>query len=327
MSDLFESIFICPTKRLQPQNLGKNPDGIDYHYKLNYDGLEYFVNWAPGETLEDGRGFIQENLHILRGLLYNGTFPQPMNGFNVSVANLKEVVKDSVYPITSTQKRNGFIEFLYRNQEWEGNPMSLVENTSLFDEVMYRNFFKNSAELLFYIDTLKELGYVKATSNNTGRSGYAFNTFRLTFKGLEFIENMHNSGPQSKKCFIAMSFNEKSSLVQAIEETIKKVVRKCNYEPVIVKDQHVKSDRTINDQIIADIRGCKFLIADFTEQKAGVYFEAGFAAGLGRPVIYTVHKPDLKNSHFDTKPMQHIVYENVVELEEKLTNKIKAWIV
>lgn len=69
------------------------------------------------------------------------------------------------------------------------------------------------------------------------------------------------------------------------------------------------------------------MIADFTEQKAGVYFEAGFALGLGRPVIYTVHQNDLADSHFDTKPLQHIVYENMEELEFKLTNKIKAWIV
>jgi len=311
---------------LEPLDIVSNPDGIDYRYKLNYDGLEYFVNWDRGETLEGGRGFIQENLHILRGLLYNGTFPQPMNGFNVSFANLKEVVEDAVYPATAPSKRDSLLEFISSLQKWDGQRIYFNRDKTLIERLQYYNYFIDRGELDFYLRELDEAGYINLFYNNT-RNNRSFNEIELTFKGIEFIESIHQSGPSSDKCFIAMSFNEESPLVHSIEETIKKVIRACNYEPVIVKDQHVKSDRTINDQIIADIRGCKFLIADFTEQKAGVYFEAGFAAGLGRPVIYTVQKKYLKKSHFDTKPMQHIVYEDAAELEEKLTNKIKAWIV
>ena len=38
------------------------------------------------------------------------------------------------------------------------------------------------------------------------------------------------------------------------------------------------------------IRKSKFLIADFTGQRGGVYYEAGFAYGLGLPVIWTCRK-------------------------------------
>lgn len=40
---------------------------------------------------------------------------------------------------------------------------------------------------------------------------------------------------------------------------------------------------TINDAIVREIKKCKFLVADFTQHKHGVYFESGL--GLQRPVI------------------------------------------
>jgi hypothetical protein len=50
----------------------------------------------------------------------------------------------------------------------------------------------------------------------------------------------------------------------------------------------------IDDEIVAEIRRSKFLLADFTCEKekvrGGVYFEAGFGMRLGIPVIWTVAK-------------------------------------
>ena len=46
----------------------------------------------------------------------------------------------------------------------------------------------------------------------------------------------------------------------------------------------------IDDEIISEIRRSRFLVADFTQgndgARGGVYFEAGFALGLGIPVIF-----------------------------------------
>lgn len=75
------------------------------------------------------------------------------------------------------------------------------------------------------------------------------------------------------------------------------------------------------------MKSSKFCIADFTEQRDGVYFESGFAVGLGKKVIYTCHKKWFKKSHFDTNHFPHIIYESMQELKEKLDNKIKAWII
>lgn len=80
------------------------------------------------------------------------------------------------------------------------------------------------------------------------------------------------------------------------------------------------------DQIIAEIRRSKFLIADFTGHRGGVYFEAGFALGLGLPVIWTCRKDNLENLHFDIRQYNFIDWETGEELQERLTNRIQATI-
>jgi nucleoside 2-deoxyribosyltransferase len=77
---------------------------------------------------------------------------------------------------------------------------------------------------------------------------------------------------------------------------------------------------------LGEIRLAQFSIADFTGHRGGVYFESGFALGLGRPVIWTVHADHLTGSHFDTRQYNHIEYKTPAELREKLRDRILATI-
>jgi nucleoside 2-deoxyribosyltransferase len=43
----------------------------------------------------------------------------------------------------------------------------------------------------------------------------------------------------------------------------------------------------IDDQMRVALRTSRFVVADLTRGNRGAYWEAGFAEGLGRPVIYT----------------------------------------
>ena len=84
----------------------------------------------------------------------------------------------------------------------------------------------------------------------------------------------------------------------------------------------------IDDEIIAEIRRSRFLVADFTHgdkgARGGVYYEAGFAYGLGKPVIYTCRADMVDYLHFDTRQYAHILWETPEELREGLKNKIVA---
>jgi nucleoside 2-deoxyribosyltransferase len=76
------------------------------------------------------------------------------------------------------------------------------------------------------------------------------------------------------------------------------------------------------DAVIEDeIRRCRFLIADLSDDNAGAYWEAGFAEGLGKPVFY-VCRSDPRTTHFDTNH-RHTVTWDLASLDQTVT-KLKA---
>ncbi len=172
-----------------------------------------------------------------------------------------------------------------------------------------------------FLGELAEQGYIRF--NKTPSGAIQDHVFFLTVRFWEAIENLQTTAVNNKRAFVAMWFDK--SMDAYYEEGIKKAVEDAGYVPVRIdlKDFNNK----ICDEIIAEIRRCKFLISDFTSQRGGVYFEAGFAKGLGREVIFTVRKDDVEKLHFDTRQYNHIVYDSPKSLYEKLYNRICATIV
>ncbi len=88
----------------------------------------------------------------------------------------------------------------------------------------------------------------------------------------------------------------------------------------------VQHNDKIDDRIVAEIRRSGILVADFTGNRGGVYFEAGFAMGLRIPVIWTCMEDNLNQVHFDTRQYNFIVWSNAEDLKEKLEARIAATI-
>jgi nucleoside 2-deoxyribosyltransferase len=91
--------------------------------------------------------------------------------------------------------------------------------------------------------------------------------------------------------------------------------------------KEVATNEGITDRILSEIRLAQFVVADFTGQRRGVYFEAGFARGLGRDVIWTCRRSALSKVHFDTKHLGHVVWDTAEDLRTKLTESIRANII
>ena len=53
-------------------------------------------------------------------------------------------------------------------------------------------------------------------------------------------------------------------------------------------------------------------------------FEAGFAAGLNLPIIWSVRSDCLDALHFDTRQYPHIVWSTPQELRAQLQDRIEA---
>jgi nucleoside 2-deoxyribosyltransferase len=112
------------------------------------------------------------------------------------------------------------------------------------------------------------------------------------------------------------------SLDPVWQDAIKPALKSCGFNPIRIDlEEH---NEKICDRIISEIRRSGLVVADFTGQRGGVYFESGFAMGLGIPVIRTCRKDDIGSLHFDTRQYSHVVWETPGELKGRLMNRILA---
>lgn len=201
-------------------------------------------------------------------------------------------------------------------QDFDGE---LVDISNKLEHIWNYNYFKNSDECKLYFETMEKSNFLTLYNPQD-----EIITFRFTYEGLNYLVKISDESFISKKCFIAMAFDDETKRVR---EAIKQAILDTGFDPIIIDEKHLSSDNTINDAIISNLRSSKFCIADFTLHRNGVYFESGFALGLGKPVIYLCRKDEFEKAHFDIKPLQHIIYETEDELTKKLIDKIKAWII
>lgn len=127
-------------------------------------------------------------------------------------------------------------------------------------------------------------------------------------------------GQQPRQAFVAMAYAPE--MQAAYDDGIEVGVRAAGYEPKRI--DRIEFNNKIDDEIIAEIRKSRFLVADFTKHRGGVYFEAGFALGLGMQVIWTCRNDDVSELHFDTRQYNHIVWSNPGELALRLEQRIEA---
>jgi nucleoside 2-deoxyribosyltransferase len=106
------------------------------------------------------------------------------------------------------------------------------------------------------------------------------------------------------------------------EKGIAPAIAAAGYKPKRI-DENVAPVK-ICDDIILEIRRSCFIVADVTEQRQGVYFEAGFALGLGLSVIWTVRGDNVDKLNFDTRQYRHIVWSTPEGLRAELQARIEA---
>jgi len=175
-------------------------------------------------------------------------------------------------------------------------------------------------EFVYFAETLEKQGLVEARS--AGDFSLVANGVRLTPAGWQRVSELERSQRDSDQAFVAMWFD--NSLDEVWERGFKPALKATEYHPYRVdRDEH--NDK-IDDRIVAEIRRSGLLVADFTGHRGGVYFEAGFAMGLGIPVIWTCRKSDIDDAHFDTRQYNHITWNDSAELESKLIQRIAATI-
>ncbi len=86
-----------------------------------------------------------------------------------------------------------------------------------------------------------------------------------------------------------------------VRDVVKPAVKKgIGYD--LVDLRNVSEAGNIINIMLVRIRDSAFVIADLTHDNHGAYWEAGYATGLGKPVIYICEKTkfEKEGTHFDT---------------------------
>jgi nucleoside 2-deoxyribosyltransferase len=171
-------------------------------------------------------------------------------------------------------------------------------------------YAKSAEEAAFYIRQLEELGYVKQESSIA----------LVLAPGFKRLMEMQKSGRASVFVFVAMWFAEQMNDIY--NNAIEPAIREAGYKPIRVdRIEHVNR---IDDEIIGRIKASRFIVADFTGHRQGVYFEAGMMLGLGRTVIWMCKDDELAASHFDTRQYNFINYKSAEEARKRLYDRILA---
>ncbi len=203
------------------------------------------------------------------------------------------------------------------------------------------------SELVRIVEFLHDNGFIKGEGVTFSVNG----NMLISAKGYERLREVKKLGVDSRQCFVAMWLT--SEMNDVFNKAIKLAIEYLEEGKIEPKFKALRIDNKehtndINDEIISEIRRSRFMVCDLTGYRGGVYWEAGFAYGLGLEVIYTCRedwtrtrdldlydknrkKVDYKQEgiHFDLEHRNRIPWkmDDLSTFRDKLTNRIKAVIV
>ncbi|MFA5583033.1 MAG: hypothetical protein WDA09_02370 [Bacteriovoracaceae bacterium] len=264
----------------------------------------------------------KENINKLRGL----------ENRPVILLNLEEIMKEKV---DHTSKAIALL-LEFSKQTQDRHAFSNI-TPKIQDMIIAKISGKDEFEVI--LKHLIDEKLINGTFLNGFAAGYnpdqeaPFNDqYSFTMKGWDHIKQEREK-TNTNKVFIATQFQwpEDDNLRAEVMDAIKRACDRLGWKADIVSQGHTDF---ITDRILSEIRSCKFVVAELTYHNRGVYFESGYARGLGKNVFHIVHKDyaetkpeadaESKRMHFDIQQVQYRKWETPEDVEEKLYDWINS---
>ena len=228
--------------------------------------------------------------------------------YRISASSIKDIIYN--YRFISIQEQ--IDAFIYIICSYMQYPKSTDIYSCDYD-TFYRRFgcVDNNA-FLFLCNVLKDNCFVRSNIvDKPIQKGKLFEfSLTPTIKTWDHFEKLKNGRNTSNKAFLALQFD--GEMNRDLKQELKKAVSETGFILNTV-DEEPRAG-LIDDKIRLDIRNSRFVIADLTDGNKGAYWEAGFANGLGKEVIYMC-KDDVMNNetspnrpHFDVSHHQCILW-------------------
>ena len=227
---------------------------------------------------------------------------------------LEQILKR--YPVAITDKLNRAIGNIGRLQsschdDIPSGPHSPVDPACFFAEA--------NSDFSYFAAMLTKSGW--CSEPRLLREGQPSMLISLTFKGWQKFEELERSWQNSNTAFIAMWFDDST---KAYREAVRQAMNLAGYDEPVFIDTY-QHNNFIMDEVINKINDARFVVADFTclpekteddgkitgGVRGGVYFEAGYARGLGKEVIMTCKNSDeaKKRRHFDIDQVNTLFWD------------------
>lgn len=150
-------------------------------------------------------------------------------------------------------------------------------------------------------------------------------SFRLTLEGWRRVRELREKGHGTDTVFVAMPF--KPEFDNLWKDLIEPAIRKAGWRPVRAdKEQH---SGKIDDWILNQLQSARAVVAETTDNNPGACFEAGYALGHRRPVVWLARRETVHSGlHFDIRQYNHVTWEpsresaSVANLAERILNTI-----
>jgi hypothetical protein len=176
----------------------------------------------------------------------------------------------------------------------------------------------NANDVSWIVRSLTSQGMIQPAPGIAGSFNW---TGHLTAQGWTRLDDLRGAHISSKFAFFARKFDN-LDLDRLFETCLRRAVEKTGYELRRATQRAGLIDAVIEDEI----RRCRFVVADLTDDNAGAYWEAGLAEGLGKDVIYICRATDQngaeKKTHFDTNHRQTVRWD-LADLDRTAT-ELKA---
>ncbi len=229
--------------------------------------------------------------YAIRRMNHGTDFP------SVSAELIEEILSNSHLPSPAEQVES-LLLWLGENLRFFGDQTRILPqtHTAVIGAASVDNFFVVAQEL---IDSGLFKGFAASGPSFSGT---------LTLRGWQRYEELRRGRSASRKGFMAMAYGN-DDLDTVFHDCFKPAVAAAGFD--LRRLDEFPSAGLIDNRLRVEIRTSRFLVADLTGDNLGAYWEAGYAEGLGKPVIYTCKKSyfDKQKTHFDTNHHHTVVWD------------------
>ncbi|HVN02465.1 MAG TPA: hypothetical protein VMT68_19855 [Caulobacteraceae bacterium] len=270
-------------------------------------------NWAKGPDLHDVMRRRARLSHLVRRQQRGAVVGVPVHG--LETWGLDEP------PPTPTQQADNLITWIGDQQQSEYFRKITIDRTNVQAVAAWLGapITRDDFSLVAWLAGSVAGGLIDLEAGDDALS------VALTLAGWARHAELQEHPTANRRAFMAMKFDE-PVLVEVFTRCFQPAAARAGF--TLRTALHDQPAGQIDDQMRVSMRTARFVVADLTHGSFGPYWEAGFAEGLGRPVIYTCRKADWdqQRTHFDTNHLVTVVWDpaDLADAQQRLVATIRA---